>query len=362
MSIRFGIVGGGWRTRFFLRIARELPDYFEVCGVYARRGEVRDELKRDFNIPLCDSLERLIQTNPAFIVVAVSWDSCPIVAEEISVERNIPVLLETPPAPDLEGLKHLMALVKNGAKMQVAEQYLNQPQLAARLQVVNEGLIGEVHHTQVSICHGYHGTSIIRKFLNVGFSTCSLSGWKAVSPLLAPMSREGYPTEKQKMVSSEQAITLFRFENGKTAIFDFCGDQYFSFIRNLRFMARGTHGEINNNKVDYQIDTQSYYTFSLERQSAGEEGNLEGYCLKGYIGNGRWYYSNPYVPENSSGAGRLTDDELAIARVLSNMGDYVDSGKDFYSVREAAQDRYLDIKMSEALESGETVEAPEIDW
>ena len=362
MSIRFGIVGGGWRTRFFLRIVCELPDYFEVCGVYARRSEVRDELKRDFGIPVCDSLDGLIHTNPAFIVVAVSWDSCPVLAEEISVERNIPVLLETPPAPDLERLMRLTALVKSGAKMQVAEQYLNQPQLAARLQVVHDGLIGEVHHTQVSICHGYHGISIIRKFLDVGFSSCSLSAWTAASPMLAPMSKDGYPAGKQETVSSEQAITFLRFENGKTAIFDFCMEQYFSFIRNLRFMARGTHGEINNNSVDYQIDTQSFYSFSLERKSAGEEGNLEGYFLKGYIGNGKWDYSNQYVPEDSNGAGRLTDDELAIARVLSNMGDYVATGNEFYSVQEAAQDRYLDIKMSEAVASGGTVEAPVIDW
>lgn len=362
MSIRFGIVGGGWRTRFFLRIARELPEHFEVCGIFARRAEVREELNRDFGVPVFDSLDTLLQTSPTFIVVSVAWDASPILAEEISVKRKIPVLLETPPAPDVDRLKRLTTLIREGAKMQVAEQYLYQPLLDARLQVVNDGLIGDVHHAQVSICHGYHGISIIRRFLDVGFSACTLSGWSADSPMLASISRNGYPAGKQKMISSTQSITLLRFDNGKTAVFDFASDQYFSFIRNLRFLARGTHGEISNNRVDYQTDTQSYYSFSLDRQAAGEEGNLEGHFFKGYMGNGKWYHANSFVPENSNGAGRLSDDELAIARSLVNMGEYITSGKDFYSVKEAAQDRYLDIKMSEAIESGGTVEAPAIEW
>src|SRR6266576_2338429 len=33
--IKFGIIGGGWRTTFFLQIARELPERFQVGGLLA---------------------------------------------------------------------------------------------------------------------------------------------------------------------------------------------------------------------------------------------------------------------------------------------------------------------------------------
>ncbi|RYG23273.1 gfo/Idh/MocA family oxidoreductase, partial [bacterium] len=36
---RFAIVGAGWRTEFFLRIAKALPDQFEVTKVLVRSDE-----------------------------------------------------------------------------------------------------------------------------------------------------------------------------------------------------------------------------------------------------------------------------------------------------------------------------------
>jgi hypothetical protein len=38
---RFGLVGSGWRSRFFLRLARQLPERFAVTGVVTRTSESR---------------------------------------------------------------------------------------------------------------------------------------------------------------------------------------------------------------------------------------------------------------------------------------------------------------------------------
>jgi predicted dehydrogenase len=43
--IRFGIVGGGWRSHFYLQIARELPEQFEVGGMVVRDGAKGDLLE-----------------------------------------------------------------------------------------------------------------------------------------------------------------------------------------------------------------------------------------------------------------------------------------------------------------------------
>ncbi|MCM6763635.1 hypothetical protein NB037_14530 [Rathayibacter sp. ZW T2_19] len=41
--IRFAIVGSGWRTGFFLRLARDVPEAFQVTGIHSRSAR-RDEV------------------------------------------------------------------------------------------------------------------------------------------------------------------------------------------------------------------------------------------------------------------------------------------------------------------------------
>ena len=39
--IRFGIVGSGWRSDFFLEIAKQAPERFEVTGLVSRSADTR---------------------------------------------------------------------------------------------------------------------------------------------------------------------------------------------------------------------------------------------------------------------------------------------------------------------------------
>jgi len=48
---------------------------------------------------------------------------------------------------------------------------------------------------------------------------------------------------------------------------------------------------------------------------------------------------------------RFNDDEIAVATCMEKMGEYVATGKEFYSLKDALQDMYLCLKMDEALES-----------
>lgn len=41
--IKYGIIGAGWRSEFYLRIAELLPSKFSVSGIYIRNSEKQKE-------------------------------------------------------------------------------------------------------------------------------------------------------------------------------------------------------------------------------------------------------------------------------------------------------------------------------
>jgi hypothetical protein len=139
-------------------------------------------------------------------------------------------------------------------------------------------------------------------------------------------------------------------------VFDFTGDQYFSWIRSPRVLVRGERGEINNREVRYLQDFKTPVELELRRVDAGQYGNLEGYYHKGILAGSEWVYRNPFVP------GKLTDDEIAIATCLTKMAAYAGGGPSFYSLAEAAQDHYLGLMIHRAAQSGETVVADRQPW
>ena len=117
-KIRFVIVGGGWRSEFFLRVARELPDRFSVEGMHVRRAERGAELERAFGVKTYRTLDELLaKASFEFAIVSVPWEACPGIIAELAA-KDIPVLAETPPAPDIERLTKLNGIVENGGKVQ----------------------------------------------------------------------------------------------------------------------------------------------------------------------------------------------------------------------------------------------------
>ena len=163
--IRFGIIGSGWRTEFFLRIAQLLPDRFDVAAVLARRPERARELRQVWGVKAVTALPDLLATpEMQFVIVCVSQPAAPAFIEEASA-AGFPILTETPPAPTLDGLLQLQKLVAQGARIQVAEQYHLQPMHAARISLVRSGKLGAMQHVNLSVAHGYHGTSLLRLLL-----------------------------------------------------------------------------------------------------------------------------------------------------------------------------------------------------
>jgi hypothetical protein len=351
--ITFGIVGGAWRAEFFFRIAQALPDRFRISGCVTRTEVTRSQIETAWGIATFSTIDDLVSSKPDFVVTSVPWAvSAPAILELAS--NDVAVLAETPPAQDLDALTKLWKELPRNARIQVAEQYQFQPCHEARLALTRSGLLGKISEAQISVAHGYHGVSLIRKFLNIGFERASIRALQFKSPIVAGSTRTGPPREERKILTT-QTIASLEFE-GKLAVFDFVEDQYFSWIRSHRVLVRGDRGEINNLDVRYLIDFTTPMEMHLRRMDAGQTGNLEGYHHKGYIAGGAWWYRNSFAPA------RLSDDEIAIATCLESMARYLETGNSFYGLAEASQDHYLSILIDTAARTGNPIESSTQIW
>ena len=311
--IKYAIIGAGWRSEFYLRIAALVPEKFSVSGIYIRNGLKRQEFSKKYNIPIFDNLEDLLKTDFDFMVSCVSKNSINETARMLA-DKGIAVLTETPVTDKtLSG------------KIQVAEQFHLMPRNQAYKKIIDSGILGNVHHVQLSCCHDYHAASLIRFFLDIKDETPTKTTHILPDKIIRYNSRRGYiePT----VINSEQKITILDFGN-KTAIYDFNSEQYFSDIRASRIVIRGTNGEIVNNTCSYLKDGFPH-SFEIMRSSIGTEENLDGFSLLNIEGNGEILYTNPF--KNA----RLSDEEIAIATCLLKMKEYTVSGIEFYAPQKA---------------------------
>lgn len=356
MSVtEFAIVGSGWRAEFYLRIAGALPDKFRVTGLLTRNAEKSRRLNGQWNVPGFTDMDSLLRTNPQFVVTSVPWQINPTTIKVLA-DRDIPVLSETPPAPDIDGLTDLWTYCRQkGARVQVAEQYIFQPLHAARMAVVNSGKLGRVTQAQVSAAHGYHGISLMRRFLGIGCENVAITARSFSAPLTLGPGRDGPPAE-EGIEQADQTLAWFDWKD-RLGVFDFSGTQYFSWIRSPRVLIRGERGEIVNEEVRWLPDYRTPIQASLLRRDTGHGGNLEGYSHEGYLCGAEWVYRNPVAPA------RLSDDEIAIASCLEQMGAYARAeGPEFYSLAEASQDHYLAILLDRSAASGLPVSSERQIW
>jgi hypothetical protein len=352
--ISFGIVGAGWRSEFYLRIAKALPERFQVTGMVVRREERRPALEQTWGVRTFPTLNAMLaQSSPSFVLSSVSWAANPGYLKELT-ERGMPVLSETPPAPDLPGLIEINELTAKGGRIQVAEQYHAQPHHAALLALVGTGVLGRPSQAQVSVGHGYHGISLIRRFLGLGYESPKVVGCQFKSPVVVAPGWGG-PQEAETVKQSQQDFYWLDFGD-RLGLLDFTDEQYFGWIRNTRILIRGERGEIVTDRVYYLKDHRTPVELSLVRRTAGTGSNLEGNCLQGYIAGDEWIYENPCAPAS------LADDEIAIATCLMTMDEYVRTGKDFYPLAEGSQDHYLYLLGQQSVREGRPIQAERQPW
>ena len=353
--IRFGLVGAGWRAEFYLRIAAAAPEFFEMPAVVVRNPEKAKAFAEQWQSPVFATTDEMLAGGDLhFVVTSVPWAPNPGIVKEL-VRRGVPVLSETPPAPDLEGLVDLWNFVQaSDGRVSVAEQYFLQPRFAAIRQVIDAGLIGAVSQAQISAAHGYHGMSLMRKILGIGCEDATICARSFSAPLVQGPGRAG-PPEAERIEASTQTFFWLDFE-GRLGLMDFSGDQYFNWVRNNRVLIRGERGEIVDDSVAFLKDFRTPLYFDLVRHEAGQAGNLEGNYLKGIQLGENMVYTNPLAPAP------LSDDEIAIGDLLLRMAEYVEGGETPYPFAEACQDHYLSLVCEQALRTGEEVKTETQPW
>ena len=350
----FAIAGGGWRTGAYLNIAASMPEHFKVVGMFVRDPKKGAVIEEKRGVPTFHTLDELLSaTEPDFVVTSLPWPVNPEIVSAL-VAAHVPILSETPPAPDVQGLRMIYEHVTGGAKIQVAEQYNFQPFNAARLSLARSGRLGRITQAQVSISHDYHGISIMRRLLGIGFENCAVSGRAFSSDIVEGPGRYG-PPDKETTKTSRQGIFYFDWGD-RLGVLDFTGDQYFSWVRNERLLVRGERGEIINEHATWLADFLTPISADFIRQETGQRGNLEGHYLKGYVLGTEWIYENP------CGTARLSDDEIAIATSLLGMVNYLGGGEAVYGVADACQDHYLSLLAKEAAETGKTITSERQPW
>ncbi|MBZ2194969.1 Gfo/Idh/MocA family protein [Occultella gossypii] len=351
---RIAVVGAGWRAGYALRVARERPDLVEITGVYARSARSAARIEDHWDVRVSTDLDVVIRHgSPEAAFVCVSKDAVGDLAVRIH-SAGLPLLLETPPGPDLDALLDVHeALGDSGA--QVSEQYQYQPQHAARIAVARTGLLGPVGSASVSVAHDYHAVSLLRLLLGVGFEDVVVDGATEVDRVRSVRGRDGWLPET-RVIDSEVVRATLRWASGRLGAYEFGSEQYVSPLRGRHLRVRGVDGELVDDEVARYVEPGRVSRGTLRRDETGRDGDLEGLHLR------QVWLGERLLAESRFGPARLSDDEIALGECLVRMGEYVRGGDPFYPLADACEDTYLGLLIHEAVRTGGPVRAAARPW
>ena len=318
MAMKAVLFGTGWRSMFYIRIAKALPELLEIVSVCTRKSERAEMLNAEGMNAVTDSIKAL--SVPHDIVIVSSGPDGFFSLMKMLDERHETVLTETTflSLSDRE-LDELSSM-----KGFVAEQYQYTPLFASAIASLD--IIGNVDQLYLSGLHNHHAASIARIIL--GFSGCvpdEILSTSFPSRILCTGSRKGM-TVNGGMENYERKIRALRFGD-KLFINDFSSNQYASYLYGKHFEIRGDRGVITEREVRTVGDDGRpvVLPFIFHRDWTTGNGSL---TLSHVTLGSRTLFSNPFYPAS------LNDDEIAIAEILRRM----DSGEDCPTILSGIED------------------------
>jgi predicted dehydrogenase len=344
----FALIGSGWRAQMFLKVARELGT-IRCVGVVVRTP-------RRLDVPTFTSLDAcLSEARPDFVLTVTPRHVTPGVIAD-AVDRGLPVLAETPPAPDLDRLRTLWSAVGGSGLVQVAEQYPMMPSHAARAAVVASGAIGTPTQVQVSSTQQYHAVALMRGLLAAGRGAVSVRSTRFIAPLVSPLSRTGW-TDDEEAHPTTTTIATLDFGDGRSGVYDFTEQQTRNQLRFRRLTVRGSAGELHNDEVVRMTGPRTLVRSPLVRRQTGYDLDLIGYDTEHISLGSEVLYLNPYPGR------RWMDEEIAMATLLEGMASWVrGEGPEPYPLAEGAQDQQVALAIEESADSDTTVTTSREAW
>ncbi|GAB7037642.1 MULTISPECIES: Gfo/Idh/MocA family oxidoreductase [Catenuloplanes] len=341
MTTTFALVGFGFRAAALHRVAAALD------GLHCVGAVVRSP--RPLPVPAYGSLDEcLTGARPDFVITAVPSPRNPDLITEC-VARGVPVLAETPPAPDPAGLRALWAAVGRSGLVQVAEQYPLMPTHAARAAAVRTGVIGTPTQVHVSSTQLYHAVALIRGLLGAGHAPATVRANRTEAPLLHPLDRAGWTGETTPRAATTTIATL-DFGDGRSGLYDFTTGQTRNLLRFRRLLVRGTHGELHDDEIVHLTGPRGLARTALSRRQSGHELDLNGFDTESITLGTEVLWTNPYARR------RWNDDEIATAALLDATAAWVrGAGPPPYPLAEAAQDHLIGLAIEESAASDRPV-------
>lgn len=352
--VRFAVIGAGWRSDFHLRMARTAPERLEAVAVVTNSDAAAERMAATWGIPAVRTIDEALAHEPEFVISAVSWPAMPGVVTRL-VEAGAHVLAETPPAPTADGLRSLWRAVGASGRVQVAEQYTLMPGHAARLAVVEAGVIGTPTAVQVHSTHLYHAVSLIRAYLGVDFDEAVVSAREFVAPLADPLTFHGWASDPRPEPRTTTIATL-DFGDGRMGLYDFVQNQWWNPLLARRIVIRGSLGEIVDDAVT-RLTADGPVTSPIAYRRTGVDMNLEGNDVVTASFDGAVVYRNPWAGT------RFSEDDIAVASFLEATGRWArDEGPEPYPLAAACQDHLLGLAIEESARTGADVHVTKEVW
>ncbi len=342
------MIGGGWRGRMYLDVARALGSV-RCAGVVVRTP-------RSLEVPTYSSLAACLQEQHVdFVLTSTPHAVTPDRIVE-AVERGLPVLAETPPAPDLDSLRALWSTVGSSGLVQVAEQYPLMPSYAARAALVATGVIGTPTQVQVSSTQHYHASALIRGLLAAGRGPVEVRASRFTAPLVSPLGRAGWTDDEEEHPVATTIATL-DFGDARSGVYDFTEQQTRNQLRFRRFTVRGSAGELHDDEVVRMTGPRTLVRTPIVRRQTGHDLDLIGYDTEHISWGSEVLYRNPYVGR------RWMDEEIAMATLLEQMAGWVlGEAAAPYPLAEGAQNQLIALAIEESASTGAAVTTSNEAW
>ncbi|HEX7490667.1 MAG TPA: Gfo/Idh/MocA family oxidoreductase [Candidatus Limnocylindrales bacterium] len=352
--VRFAIIGSGWRSEFHMRMAKAAPDRLEVVAVVAETDAEVQRIAARWGVTAVRTIGEALARKPEFVVSAVSWPAMPGIVREL-VAAGAKVMAETPPAPDLDGLRSLWHDVGATGRVQIGEQYTLMPGHASRLAVTRAGTIGTVTSVEIASTHLYHAVALVRAMLGVDMEAVAVNARAFSAPLVDPLSFHGWVKDPMPEPKNTTIATL-DFGGGRMGLYDFVDNQWWNPLRARRIVIRGSLGEIVDDTV-IRLTQEGPVTSPIVYRRTGVDMNLEGNEVVHTSFDGRVIYRNPWVGTN------LSEDDIAVASHLAAVGLWArDEGPAPYSLAQGCQDHAIGLAIEQSVRTEADVRVESEVW